>query len=301
MDDLRRLRAFLAVCDHGTITAAAVALHIAQPALSRQIQALEREFDVALFARNGPRLSLTAAGRHLRAAARDVVAQSDGLRMLAHELARGELAQMSIAAAPTTLSEVLAPFIAFLGEEAPFVSVETVSGAAVHDAVLDHCDFGVTGESAPVRGLDWLALTAVPLRAYVSHRHTWARDGRHDVAVDELVHESLILPMPDDPTRTSFDVAVRAAGAQYERFTELPSPRIVQATASAGHGVGILTDLPRFEAYPVFITSVDGSPVSLEIHACWPRRHVAAAALRRFAATLYDYTQRFVGPAAWVL
>lgn len=301
MDDLRRLRAFIVVCDEGTITAAAVALRIAQPALSRQIQSLERELGVRLFTRNGPRLHLTPAGRHLSSAARDVIAQSDRLRMAAQEIARGELAHLTIAVAPTTLSEVLAPFIAHLGVRAPLVAVETVEGSRVHDSVIDRCDFGISGEAIPVRSLDWLELTSVPLRAYVSSRHEWAQRGRREIPVGELVRHELLLPMPDDPTRAAFDAAVRAAGSQFARFTELPSPRIVQATASAGHGVGIATDLPRFEAHPMFVTTADGTPVSLDIHACWPRGHFAADALRRFADELNDYTKGFVGPAAWEL
>jgi LysR family transcriptional regulator, benzoate and cis,cis-muconate-responsive activator of ben and cat genes len=60
--ELRHLRYFLAVIEHGTVTAAASQLHIAQPAISRQLQALERELGVALFTRRGPRLVLTHAG-----------------------------------------------------------------------------------------------------------------------------------------------------------------------------------------------------------------------------------------------
>ncbi len=301
MDDLRKVRAFIAVRDHGTITAAASAIRIAQPALSRQIQALERELGVELFVRNGPRLQVTSAGKHLESAAREVLAQSDRLRMLATDLARGELSELSIAAAPTTLSEVLAPFIAHLGARSPLVSVETVLGSGVHRTVLERCDFGVSGEPAPVSGLDWMALTAVPLRAHVAAEHPWALRGRRDVGLDELVAEHLILPLPDDPTRIAFDTAVRAAHLQYASYAELPSPRVVQATASAGHGVGIATDLPRFDAHPLLLTGGDGAPVVLEIHACWPRGHFASAALERLAASLRDYTVAHVGPAAWTL
>lgn len=301
VDDLRRVRAFIAVRDHGTITAAAAAIRIAQPALSRQIQALERELGIELFIRNGPHLQVTSAGRHLEAAAREVIGQSDRLRMLANDLATGELSELSIAAAPTTLSEVLAPFIAHLGDRAPLVSVETVLGSGVHRTVLERCDFGVSGEPAPVSGLEWMELTAVPLRAHVAADHRWAEAGRTAIGLGELVGETLILPMLDDPTRVAFDASVRAAGVQYASFVELPSPRVVQATASAGHGVGIATDLPRFDAHPLFLTGADGAPVVLKIHACWPRGHFAGDALERFAISLRDYTIDYVGPAAWTL
>jgi DNA-binding transcriptional LysR family regulator len=63
---LQQLRYFLAAAEHGSFSAAAAALHMAQPSLSDQIRRLEAELGVALFARAGRRLELTEAGRLLR-------------------------------------------------------------------------------------------------------------------------------------------------------------------------------------------------------------------------------------------
>lgn len=63
--DIRQLRDFAAVVDHGTVTAAAQALHLSQPPLSQQLKNLEEELGCALFERSGRRLQLTEAGRLL--------------------------------------------------------------------------------------------------------------------------------------------------------------------------------------------------------------------------------------------
>jgi DNA-binding transcriptional LysR family regulator len=73
--DLRQLAYFLAVVDHGGVTPAAAALHVAQPSLSQAIRGLEQELKVALFDREGRGLTLTAAGRALVEPARQ--AQDD--------------------------------------------------------------------------------------------------------------------------------------------------------------------------------------------------------------------------------
>src|SRR3954453_7360976 len=62
---LQQLTYFLAAADHGSFSAAAESLHMAQPSLSEQIRRLEAELGVPLFTRAGRRLELTEAGRLL--------------------------------------------------------------------------------------------------------------------------------------------------------------------------------------------------------------------------------------------
>jgi len=77
---LQQLRYFLAAAEHGSFSAAAEELLMAQPSLSDQIRRLEAELGVALFARAGRRLELTEAGRMLRPhAERTLAAAEDAL------------------------------------------------------------------------------------------------------------------------------------------------------------------------------------------------------------------------------
>ena len=63
---LQQLTYFLAAARHGSFSAAAAELHMAQPSLSEQVRRLEAELGVSLFARGGRGLELTEAGRLLR-------------------------------------------------------------------------------------------------------------------------------------------------------------------------------------------------------------------------------------------
>src|SRR5947207_15788595 len=87
--DLKRLRTFVAVAELGTVSRAALGLHISQSALSRQISDLEQEFGFKLFDRVGRRLILTAIGVQLLGDCRDVLGHvvSLGERV---DLLRGE-------------------------------------------------------------------------------------------------------------------------------------------------------------------------------------------------------------------
>ena len=92
--ELRTLRYFVAVADHGSVTAASAAVRIAQPALSRQLRGLERDLGTTLFERGNGRLRLTAAGAALLPLARDVLTRADGLAAEAQVLASGQLRQL---------------------------------------------------------------------------------------------------------------------------------------------------------------------------------------------------------------
>src|SRR5215470_3902016 len=77
--DLRHLRAFVTIVDSGGIGRASAQLHLSQPALSRQVRALEGELDVQLFDRIGRRVQLTAEGEDLLRRARGLLTDADSL------------------------------------------------------------------------------------------------------------------------------------------------------------------------------------------------------------------------------
>src|SRR5215212_7496892 len=99
--DARQLAAFLAVVEHGTVTKAAPAVHVSQPALSQTIRALEAELGTPLFHRIGRRLVLTAAGGAMVAPARQVVRDLDMARRAAADVAGLTGGTLDLAVLPT--------------------------------------------------------------------------------------------------------------------------------------------------------------------------------------------------------
>ncbi|GAA2053077.1 LysR family transcriptional regulator [Williamsia deligens] len=77
--EVRHLRAIVALADHGTFTAAAAALTVSQPALTRTVQHLERVVGCDLVARTSRSSSLTAAGAEFVEGARRILGDLDGL------------------------------------------------------------------------------------------------------------------------------------------------------------------------------------------------------------------------------
>ncbi|WP_395292901.1 LysR family transcriptional regulator [Kitasatospora hibisci] len=88
--DLRKLRYFTAVAEHGQFGRAAKELFITQPVLSRQIRAFEQELGCTLFTRTTRNVELTSTGRQLYEEARRITTMVDTALRRVQEAARGE-------------------------------------------------------------------------------------------------------------------------------------------------------------------------------------------------------------------
>lgn len=110
--DLRKLRYFAAVAEHQHFGRAAEVLYIAQPVLSRQIRALERELGCTLFVRTTRSVQLTPAGEQLRQEAKAVLTSVDSAVRRVHEIGRGVQRLVVAFASGLRVSEVLLAFAA---------------------------------------------------------------------------------------------------------------------------------------------------------------------------------------------
>src|SRR5271166_5151872 len=145
--DLRRLRYFVAVAEHGGFSAAARAIFVAQPAVSLAVKELEAELGTDLFVRLGRHVVLTPAGDALlgpvRQALRDVAtgrAAVDAVR----GLTGGTLA---VCCLPTLAADPLAGIVGRFRRAAPAVLIELVTAQDTDDVVAQlgagRCELGV--------------------------------------------------------------------------------------------------------------------------------------------------------------
>ena len=145
--DLKRLRTFVAVAEHGSVSKAAEHLRITQPALSRQLQDLQDEFGVRLFELSGRRLVLTGEGQELLPHCRQLLSHSEAVAERARSLAHGGTSVLRVSATPQMIESVFPGFLRRYAKECPGVQVRPVEAGAVEQmALLERGD--VHGPSA---------------------------------------------------------------------------------------------------------------------------------------------------------
>lgn len=94
--ELRQLRYFVAIAEHGGFGSAAKSLFIAQPALSRQIGELENELQVRLFERHAKGISLTAGGQTFLNDVRKMLGDLEQAKSRAVQVANGQLGRLHV-------------------------------------------------------------------------------------------------------------------------------------------------------------------------------------------------------------
>jgi DNA-binding transcriptional LysR family regulator len=125
--DVRLLEAFRAVMDHRSVTAAAGAMGITQPAVSTQIARLEEAVGFALFDRASGRLKPTPEAVLFYAEATRVLGEVDRLQVTAAQIREGHAGRLTIASHPWAAISLLPKLVSQFLVDRPGVSVRMIS------------------------------------------------------------------------------------------------------------------------------------------------------------------------------
>ena len=187
--ELRHLRYFVAVAEEENVTRAAARLHVSQPPLSRQIQELEQELGLPLFARTAKSIHLNEAGRKFLHEARAVLQRVDAAVAAVRGPEPGAGTNLDVAYAPTPTTGLLTPILRAFKKRAPGVRVTLHDTSTCEMAVgLRAGKFQVAltvqNSRTPSRGFAFEPLREDPVMLAVAPDHPLAR--RRSIHVKEL-------------------------------------------------------------------------------------------------------------------
>lgn len=239
--DLRRLRLFLAVVDEGGFTAAARAVHVAQPAVSLAVRELEEELGAPLLVRSRHGVTLTAAGEALvppaRLALRDVETAAAAVAAVTG-LVTGRL---DVASLPTLAADPLPELVGAFHRAHPGVQVRLAAPNDSEDLATavrsGEVEVGIT-EAGPAN--DGLCEHPFVVQDLLAVLPPGSPSGDRPLRLRSLAGRPLVLSQPGASLRAVVDAAAAAEGFEPNVAVEASQRDALVPLVLAGAGTTFL-------------------------------------------------------------
>jgi len=242
---LKQLRAFCRTAQVGSISDAAEALFLSQPTVSLQIQALEREMDIALFERRGPQIKLTPEGQVLYRIAQPLVEGIDKLNeTFAAQYGRLESGELNIAAGESTILYILPEPVKRFSQKYPGIEIKLHNvtgrdGLAMLRA--DKADFAVGSMLDIPDDIEYQPSVTFAPALITPRNHPLAR--KKSVRLEDISPYGLILPPRHLSTWRIVDLVFRQHNVRYNVALEAGGWEVIKKYVEMGLGVSIVTDV----------------------------------------------------------
>ena len=299
--DLRKAQYFFAVFEHRNLSKAAHSLRVSQPTLTRQVQALEDEFQMALFIRHGRGVQPTEAAKRLH---EGLVGLERRMRALKHDIAsasaepKGEIA-FGIPPSPRVLFGV--SLIRRFVEICPRVSVrvaEETSGELRDLVASGILDLAITNFHEPMRDI-----TAEPLgreQMYLVGPPSAKLSVRSEIELETIADLPLVLTTRPNSLRLTVEAALSRHGKKPQVRVEANALPMMTDLVCAGLGYTVLPLCGIRNA--LRDKSVSASPIA-GFHLTWLMAKTKSRSLglgvERFCDLLHLVAQEQIAARIW--
>ena len=245
---LQLLETFCVVAEAGSLTKAAQRLHLTQPAITRQMRALERDLGTVLLTRTPQGVALTPAGRAVLEHAREAIAAVRAVRQAATEVSGAGLARLRVAAGLMATQYVLPPVVAAFQARHPGVevelqpvhqrvAVERLLGYEVDVAVIASPVQSPLVKATPVQRDPLMVIGAG--RSGSSTGSGGAVGGADPMRLEELQEKTLLVLAPGTGLHELVEEALRQRGVTCH-LMEHPNAETIKTAVRLGMGLTIL-------------------------------------------------------------
>ena len=277
--DLRRLRYFVKVAELGSLTRAAEALHVAQPALSQHMRSLEEEFGVKLLVRGSRGVALTEAGQRLLDEAR---AMLSGVKSLV-ERVRGDSrepeGEVVIGVGQTVGSLLMVPLLELAATRLPRVRIqvrEMLSGLLPELVRSGAVDFAISYNTASGNGVESISVLSEDMclvgQRRLAQRHL-GKNLKEEVPFKDLAGIPLYLSRRTHILRELVEGVARGKKVIPNLLAEVDSLYIMKELALGGSGFCVLSRANvrrELEHHDLYVARIVQPVIHREI--CFVRR-----------------------------
>ncbi len=239
--ELREIEYFLAICDELHFTRAAENLGISQPALSRQMRALEDKLGVRLFDRLGKKIAITEAGKILKEESDKIFSNINFIYEQIGELQKVKRGKLVVGVMSGELSKLASLVFLELHRMHPYLQMKIIKLDNIEEKVIrNEIDIALTHLLLENEQLKSIPLYNEELYLAVSFDHPWAK--RDIVEFEEIKNIPLVLCPNTYNCRRFIDEVATSKGFDIQPIIELNDAHSILSIVKEGIGATILSN-----------------------------------------------------------
>jgi LysR family nitrogen assimilation transcriptional regulator len=242
--DIRSLRYFVTAASLSSISKAANHLHVAQPALSRQIRKLERELGTQLLCRNSTGVRLTEAGARLLDKGESILRQLEQARAEVRASSTEACGSVSVALMPSVASLIAPPLVMRMRGRYPKVTLrisEGLTNAIVSGLIAKKLDLGLIPAEPMDKTLSSTPLLIEPMFLIGPGKFDNGKAGsaRAAVTLRKLARYPLLLPSRGNVLREQIESLAKRSGIRLDIREDVDSSAVIKHLVVSGLGYTI--------------------------------------------------------------
>jgi LysR family nitrogen assimilation transcriptional regulator len=303
--ELRQLRYFVAIVDHGSLSRAALVLHVAQPALTQQLRQLEEELGAQLLHRSAQGVLSTDAGKVFYEHAQAILKQVGDARSAVTQSTTRPSGSVTVGL-PHSISGALAlPLLVAARARYPEITLqltEELSGHLAEQLKSGRINLAVLFDDGQLAAFAASALVEETLMFIARPGSAFAPAGAQ-VSLADALATTLILPAHQQGVRPRIESVARGAGLALSNVIEINSIAILKSALLADMGATILPLAPllaEINAGTLQARPIDNADMSRKVTLCASRNIPLTNAAAAVSRLVHEVTRDLCASGAWL-
>lgn len=303
--ELRQLRYFVGIVDHGSLSRAARALHIAQPALTQQIQQLEHELDTQLLHRSAQGVLATDAGKIFYEHAQAILKQVSDAKSAVAQTAGRPTGTVALGIPQSASNALALPLLTAIRERYPEITLqitEELTGNLIEQLRSGRINLAVLFDDGQLGMFDCTPMVEEDMY-YITRSDSQYANRAHSISLAKAIKSPLILPGIQHGVRPRIETVVRAAGLEIENVIDINSVAILKSALLADMGATILAMAPlqsEIERGLFTAKPIQGGHISRSIVTCASRNIPLTTAAQAVKRMILDVAANLCDSGKWM-
>lgn len=244
--ELRQLRYFVAIVDHGSLSRAARVLHIVQPALTQQVQQLEEELGASLLHRSAQGMQATDAGKIFYQHALAILKQVADAKSAVNQSTDKPSGTVALGIPQSASGALAFPLLTAVRAAYPdivFQLTEELTGNLTEQLASGRLNLAILFDDGQLGKFNTKPLVEEQMM-YITRTNSQFACKRKSINLDKVLQAPLILPSIQHGVRPRIEQVVREQGRQIENVIDITSIAILKSAILADMGATILPISP---------------------------------------------------------